>query len=439
MVVVEQRRRVEPVEAATAHDVLDDADAIRPDDLARGGIPHEQMMVVGIEAIEVERLARALPDRAERQFTLSADLVEHMRQTFGFGGVDDVLLGLEQSALGWQALDLGDERLDRFRRRDLGHGRRDRGRRGPRGPECEGAFAQIGHERGVVRLRAQCRRGDRLAHGESQRVPELVEELARQTQRAQHGMHEAEHLEPGAVASREVHRQHRRAGAAHETRERRSPRRFLDTAPTAMQVRDLARGEQHEHAALLEPAMRGAHAGDVALLRARAAERIDGDVERTHLGDLIEQEVPEEADVLADRREQRHERDALDHPERMIGDHDARPGRGDARPVGLGAVERDAAHVERHREQVLGRLPRRDRGVERVDPRDAEQVLRGAQAEPGDRTRTGHEPGKVDHRGLVRARRRHPDLSARRPPSRRPHPRTWRGGRGETAGDGRQG
>src|ERR1051326_8649229 len=65
-VVAKERTRVKAADAVTCDDRVRLAHSIRADDLSRIAIPHEEMQIVRVEPIEIDRATGALADGAKR-------------------------------------------------------------------------------------------------------------------------------------------------------------------------------------------------------------------------------------------------------------------------------------------------------------------------------------------------------------------------------------
>ena len=72
----------------TGDGLVDGGEAVAADDFASVGVVDEEVEVVGVEAVEVERFARAFADTAEGQLSEAADLAEGVGDFASTGEVD---------------------------------------------------------------------------------------------------------------------------------------------------------------------------------------------------------------------------------------------------------------------------------------------------------------------------------------------------------------
>src|SRR3954468_7384374 len=79
LVVAEQVSRVETFDASLAHDSLDVANAICAGEESRVAIPHEQMRVEGVEAVEIAGPASPFADSPVGHLAQAPDFVQRAR------------------------------------------------------------------------------------------------------------------------------------------------------------------------------------------------------------------------------------------------------------------------------------------------------------------------------------------------------------------------
>ncbi len=82
---LKQRVRIEPSPADPGKDRLHVPKPVSTDDFAFLFVPHEQMQIVAVETVKVERFARAFADSAERSFPKAPDFMQYPRNPPGIG------------------------------------------------------------------------------------------------------------------------------------------------------------------------------------------------------------------------------------------------------------------------------------------------------------------------------------------------------------------
>ena len=226
----------------------------------------------------------------------------------------------------------------------------------------------------------------------------------------------AEAVEQRRVARLHPHRQHRRAAAAGETHEAAPPARVAHAARP--QPRHLA-GREHDHAFLvLQRPLDRAHAvragtpAQHAQRQQQVRQRFD---QRQHV-------VGDDAHVAPHPADEIQQRQRVQRPRRMVGDHQQPPGRRDA---GRGAVVGLVAQLQVPQRGGDEREPAQVRmaGEEAVDRVEARPARHPAQQWRGDAATAAAEPVRIallqalfqSRHGHTRRRpvRRHPGHARR--------------------------
>src|SRR5207244_13604241 len=81
--------------------------AISPNQFLGARVPYEQVKVVRIKPVDIERLARAFTGSPESDLAKTAQFVEHIRNMDGSGQVDFQVARSAQQRAGRQTCDLG--------------------------------------------------------------------------------------------------------------------------------------------------------------------------------------------------------------------------------------------------------------------------------------------------------------------------------------------
>ena len=344
------------------------------------------MDVVFVELVDIHGLARALADGAEGLFPQASDFPHRVRQGGVVGRVNLHFPVRHEQALGRQGLDLRLQNLGRNGRGDFLQRRVRAGQAGHPEPfelllglgavaEDVGLQAQVFDGLGVRLELVQTRGLDRLADAQFHRVTVHTHQFAHEERRAEFRVDEARGLKEVAVAADDVDRDDRCLGAAGDGGDVVVPRRIAHAALAEAQVRDRARGEGADAAAVLEELQHLLERGDVRLGGAGAAERIDRDEGVVELRNLLEHVVHDELHVVAHRGQKRAEHHAVQRAVRVVRHDDHRALAGDEVAI-LRTDDVVRAHrMERAVKEIEfpGELPRP--GVDVVHPADRKRAL----------------------------------------------------------------
>jgi hypothetical protein len=151
-----------------------------------------------------------------------------------------------------------------------------------------------------------------------------------------------------------------------------------DAAPPQVDVRHLARREDAQHAAALQPAQALLQRLHVQLGRDVAREGIHEDHGVVQVGHRLQDEVGHQFHVRPDGSQQRPQDDAFDAAERMVGHHDQAAVTRDAGQVLLPDRQLDVHHVQHLVQEVPVVRAARRLVVDLVDGVDRQHLLHRA-------------------------------------------------------------
>ncbi len=351
--VVEQGGGVQPVRPLVGHDLVGQGEAVRPGHLALLVVPEYQVAVGVVESVDVHGPARALAHLAEGLLAADADLAQQPGDLIG-RGVEHGEFGIvQQDIFVRQAGHLGGEDMLAAR---IGDGVHAPLGLAPLEVEARLALAaqQVGAETQVVdhalvavELGQLVLADDRAQAHADDVARGVLQVLVRQKHGAQPGVDQPEGLEQAGVAAVKEDRQGRGPGLADDPPDHGTPARVAHAALLDLQAGHLARREDHQHAAVLEPAHGGLESGNVLARGLGPAKGVHLDDQVVHLRDHAEHEVGHDLDVRADLAQDAHQKQPLEHAEGMVAHRDQRPG---ARHPADGL----AVHRKAHPEQVHG-------------------------------------------------------------------------------------
>src|SRR5579875_1458671 len=89
--VCKQRAGIESARAEIFQNKVRLPDAVSSHDFAIGPVPDKQMLIIGIELIQVYGLAGSFTDSTKRRFPQTPDFTHHVRQLIGAGTINNVL------------------------------------------------------------------------------------------------------------------------------------------------------------------------------------------------------------------------------------------------------------------------------------------------------------------------------------------------------------
>src|SRR6266850_3081624 len=148
----------------------------------------------------------------------------------------------------------------------------------------------------------------------------LAKEFAGKEEGAEAGMEQAGEVEEGAVLAAEKDREDGCAAAADEAGDGGAPADVGNFASAAIEGGDFAGREDGQSAAVFHEAHGGADGAEISRGCAFAAEGIDEEHGVADFGNDFEQMIGEHFHIGADALEDSGEDDAVEAPERVIGD-----------------------------------------------------------------------------------------------------------------------
>ena len=310
-------------------------EAIATDDRRGLVVPEHDLVVPGVEGVEVAIQAGAFGHGAEGRLAQAADFAQGMRQVLAQEAVHlEVAAGKEQVFLR-KALQFCPQEQRVHRRDDRGlRCRRFSGRDFLAFAATGKQFAAEAQETRrllVVGMIRQLGRRYGIGRTQADDLTVMTLELAQEEHRPDLGVDEAQRLKKARVAALDPQGKNRGADLAGHAHDLRRPYRVVDATGLQAETGDLARGERQDAAASAQVRQDAPCAGDVAGIGGVGIERIDLDQPGTDARDLAQPAIADDQRVRTGSQQEIHRHQTVGQAMRMIRDDDESSGPRDTR------------------------------------------------------------------------------------------------------------